>query len=74
MKKIAPWLFVIYCLLCIAPYFVGSLNTIEPKWNGIPFTVWYAMLVVLSGCLLMFFYSKCVWDSYQGSELEQEKL
>ncbi|GHV45034.1 hypothetical protein FACS1894204_03210 [Synergistales bacterium] len=68
MRKIAQWCFGVYCLLCISPYFISALNTIEPKLYGIPFTVWSALLLVLAGCLLMFFFSKFVWDSYTGNE------
>lgn len=66
MKKIAPWLFGVYCLLCISPYFISAFNTIAPRLFGIPFTVWSIWLLVGLCCWLLRYLSNHVWESYDG--------
>lgn len=72
MKKFAPWLFTVYFLLCISPYFISSLNSITPKLFHIPFTVWSVLLLVVMGCFLMYYLSKNVWESYDDPEEVQQ--
>ena len=72
-KKISPWLFGVYCLLCIAPFFIPALNTIEPTIFGLPFTVFWVLLVALSGCLLIKYLSVHVWEGYDN-EVEEEVI
>lgn len=68
MKKLGPWLFYLYCVLCAAPYFVPALNRLEPKLFGIPFTITYVWVLVGLCCWLLYYLAKNVWDSYTPDE------
>gem|GEM_PF-1781947 len=67
-KKISPWLFGLYCFLCIAPFLIPGLNRIEPMVFGIPFTVWYVFVLAFLCCLLIKYLSVHVWKGYDREE------
>lgn len=67
MKKI-QWLFIIFPIGSLLPYFIPALNSISPKIAGIPFTVWSIELWLFLCCLFLLFCSRNVWDSYDGEE------
>ena len=67
-KKYALWLFLVYAIACHLPFFVPALNQLEPSIIGIPFTVWSIHVVMLLCCLLLYWLSKNVWDTYDGGE------
>lgn len=67
MKKL-QWLFLAYAIVCHLPYFIPALNQIEPKLAGIPFTVWSVEFWMLLCCCMLAFFSKRIWDSYDGEE------
>ncbi|MEA4961724.1 hypothetical protein [Lutispora sp.] len=67
MLRKSQWLiWIVYPLLCIAPYFIPALNQLEPYLGPLPFTQWYALLLVAIACVLLFLWSKKLWDPYDG--------
>lgn len=66
-KKFAQWLFPIYSVCCLLPYFIPALNSIEPKIAGIPFTVYSIFIWMGLCCVLLNWLSRNVWDSYDGN-------
>lgn len=69
-RKQVQWLFLVYSVVCLLPYFIPTLNQLEPKIVGIPFTVWSIHIWMLLCCLLLNWLSKHVWDTYDGGEEE----
>lgn len=70
VKKYAQWLFLVFSIGCLLPYFIPALNQLEPRLFGIPFTVWSAQLWMLLCCILLKWLSLNVWDTYDGGEEE----
>ena len=73
MKKIAPWLFGVYCILCVTPFFIPALNVLHPRLFGIPFTVWSVWVLVGLCCLLLRYLSRHVWETYDGPDAEKKE-
>ncbi len=55
---------IIYFVLVFAPYFVPALNSATPHILGLPFTVFYVVLVMALGCAILFWAANNVWDSF----------
>lgn len=60
-------LFAIYWFFVFSPFIFPALNRIEPTFLGMPFTVWYIHVIIICGCLLVYFGSKYCWTSYDES-------
>ncbi len=73
MKKIVQWLFAVYWVLCMLPYFIPALNQLEPHIGFIPFTVWYVFLVMTGCSVMIYIFSKSdsIWDTYDYEENEE---
>jgi len=69
-KKKTLWLFLIYAIGCLTPYFIPALNQVEPWICGIPFTVYSIFIWMAFCCGLLNYLSKHVWDSYDDNEKE----
>lgn len=67
-KKNVQWLFLVYSIGCLLPYFIPALNQIEPKLFGIPFTLYSIYIWMGLCCVLLNWLSHHVWDSYDGEE------
>lgn len=67
-KKNVQWLFLVYAIVCLFPYFIPALNQVDPKFLGIPFTVYSINIWMALCCILLNWLSKNVWDSYTGGE------
>lgn len=65
-KKHMQWLFLVFSIGCLLPYFIPALNQLEPRIFGIPFTVWSVNLWMLLCCGLLKWLSLNVWDTYDG--------
>ncbi len=61
-------LFLIYSILCHAPYFVGALNQVYPKFIGVPLTVWFPFLLVVACCYLLYWASRNIVDGYEEEQ------
>lgn len=64
------WLFLVYAIGCLAPYFIPVLNQTDPWILGIPFTVYSIFIWMGLCCALLNYLSKHVWDSYDDDEKE----
>lgn len=64
-------LFAVYWFFVFSPFIFPALNRITPILFGMPFTVWYTHIVIICGCILVFWGSKKCWTSYDKS-LEEE--
>jgi Protein of unknown function (DUF3311). len=67
-KKNVQWLFLVYAIVCLFPYFIPALNQVDPKILGVPFTVYSINIWMALCCILLNWLSKNVWDSYTGGE------
>lgn len=72
-KRKFQWLFLVYALGCLLPYFVPALNSVNPMLAGIPFTVVTIELWMLCGNLLLNWLSRHVWDPFSTDEEEEGK-
>ncbi len=70
-KRKFQWLFLVYVLGCLSPYFVPFLNSVTPKFAGIPFTVVMIEIWMLCGNLLLNWLSRNVWDPFCVEEEEE---
>ena len=66
-------LFTIYTIFVFSPFMLSGLNQITPVFLNLPFTVLYIHLIIIAGCILVYWGSKCCWDSYDHSLEEVEK-
>lgn len=57
-----------------SPFIIPSLNSLTPTFLGMAFTFWYTHLVIIAGCLLVYFGSKKLWTSYDDSVAEYDKI
>lgn len=65
-------LFAIYMFIVFSPFMLPALNQIAPILFGMPFTVWYIHIVIILGCMLVFWGSRYCWTSYDESIKEEE--
>ena len=71
MIKKTQWVTVLYVLAILSPFFVPSMNTIEPKLGEIPFTLWWSLLMVALYCIMLKVWSNRLWDSFDGGKGEE---
>lgn len=71
-KKNAAWLFLVYAIGCLLPYFIPALNSVDPKIAGIPFTVYSIFFWMFLCCVLLNWLSRKVWDGYDNEEVAKE--
>lgn len=64
-----------WVLICL-PFFVDSLNSIEPRILGMPFIVVYDLLIILMHTALLLVAKKYAWDTFDADinwNAEKEK-
>ena len=64
MLRKLQWITVLYIIGILSPYFVPAMNQLDPHLGAIPFTVWWSILLVIIYCVLLYIWSKSVWDDY----------
>ena len=68
-KQTLYWiLFAFYLLLVFSPFIIPGLNAINPIILGTPLTMWYILVVFLVVCILVFFGSKSLWQSFDDTD------
>lgn len=72
MKKY--WLyFAAYTFAVFTPFMFDSLNQIEPRVHGMPFTFWSVNAMIIAGCILVYWGSVHAWDSYDDYHKDSKK-
>ena len=66
-------LFAVYWFFVFSPFMFPALNQITPTLFSVPFTVWYIHVVIIVGCILVYWGSKKCWTSYDKSLEEGEE-
>ncbi|MBV8658587.1 MAG: DUF3311 domain-containing protein [Burkholderiales bacterium] len=75
VRRVLPgWAYVLLVLPCLAIVCVGTYNTVEPAWLGIPFFYWYQLALVLFSMVsigIAYFSLREVPDDTSNAESKQ---
>lgn len=56
---------ICWVLICL-PFIVESLNTIEPRILGLPFIVFYDVVIIAMHTFLLLAAKKYAWDTFDA--------
>ncbi|MBG0775946.1 MAG: hypothetical protein H0S85_05865 [Desulfovibrionaceae bacterium] len=65
-RKTLRILFGLYPILCLLPYFAQGLNSPDPWIGPLPFTVAYAVFLVVYGCAVLYVAATSIWKEDEG--------